>query len=164
MQDVRNTPREKAPFKRRAQARAMKIANLGMRRVLGLPVATPLGGRLMLAYIVGRKTGRVYKQPLSYVKDGDLLLTPGGGNWTDNLRESPSVRLRIRGRDSRATPELVRDQDEVARLLGVITAKNPVAGRFIGLPKGPDGRPQPQALADAIAHGLCIVRWHRAEA
>jgi deazaflavin-dependent oxidoreductase (nitroreductase family) len=156
--------RSKAPLKRRVQARVMNAANIGMRRVLGLPVATPLGGRLMLAYIVGRKTGRLYRQPLSYVRDGEALLTPGGGKWKYNLHESTPVRLRIRGRDRLATPELVRDQAEVARLLDVMAAGNPAASRFIALPKGADGRPEPQALANAIRYGFCIVRWHPAEA
>ena len=28
------------------------------------------------------------------------------------------------------------------------------------LPKQADGSPQPEALAAAIEHGFCIVRWH----
>jgi hypothetical protein len=161
--DVQHTPRSRAPFKRRVQARVMNTANILMRRVLGLPVATPLGGRLMLAYIVGRKTGRLYRQPLSYVRDGEVLLTPGGGKWKYNLHESTPVRLRIRGRDQQATPELVREQDEVLRLLEVMAAGNPAASKFIALPKGPDGKPDPQALANAIKHGFSIVRWHLEE-
>ena len=46
------------PFERRLQASAMRIVNVPMRVVLGLPVATPLGKRLMLASIVGRNTGK----------------------------------------------------------------------------------------------------------
>jgi len=45
------------PLGRRLQASVMRIVNIPMRVVLGLPVATPLGKRLMLAFIVGRKTG-----------------------------------------------------------------------------------------------------------
>jgi hypothetical protein len=146
--------------KRRKQARLMNTLNVPMRRVLGLPIATPLGKRLMLAYIVGRKSGRLYRQPLSYIRDGETLLTPGGGKWKLNLDPAKPVRLRIRGHDVQARPELVRDQDEVVRLLGVMEAANPAAGRFIPLPKGPDGKPEPQPLAQAIKYGFCIVRWH----
>lgn len=53
-----------------------------MRAVLGLPFPTPLGKRLMLVDITGRKTGRHYRQPVSYVRHGDVLLTPGGGKWS----------------------------------------------------------------------------------
>ena len=58
-----------------------------MRFVLGLPVATPLGKRLMLVYTAGRRTGRRYRQPVSYVRDGETLLTPGGDRWKLNLVE-----------------------------------------------------------------------------
>ncbi len=153
----------KGPGRGRAQARVMNALNVPMRRVLGLTVPTPLGKRLMLAYIVGRKSGRLYRQPLSYVRDGDVLLTPGGGKWKLNLDPAKPVRLRIRGRDHQAHPELVRDQDEVSRLMGVMAAATPGSARFIPLPKGPDGRPEPQALAEAIKHGFCIVRWHLGE-
>ena len=66
-------------------ARRMKRVNVPMRLVLGMPFPTPLGGRLMLVYFTGRKTGRPYRQPVSYVRDGDVLLTPGGGKWKLNL-------------------------------------------------------------------------------
>jgi len=162
--DVQRPQPQPQPQRRgRMQARMMNTLNVGMRRVLGLPVATPLGKRLMLAYIVGRKSGRLYRQPLSYVRDGDALLTPGGGRWKLNLDPARPVRLRIRGRDVQARPELVRDPDEVVRLLGVMKAGNPAADRFIPLPKGPDGKPEPQALAQAIKYGFCIVRWHLEE-
>jgi hypothetical protein len=36
----------------------MRVVN-----VLGLPVATPLGKRLMLVFLTGRKTGKQYRQP-----------------------------------------------------------------------------------------------------
>ena len=69
------------PLDRRIQARVMRVMNVPMRAILGLPFPTPLGRRLMLLFLTGRKTGRRYRQPVSYVRDGDTLLTPGGGNW-----------------------------------------------------------------------------------
>ena len=54
------------------------------------------------------------------MQDGETLLTPGGGQWKLNLHNGEPVRLRIRGRDRLARPELVRDQAEVEALIGVI--------------------------------------------
>ena len=65
---------------------AMRIINVPMRRILALPFSTPLSKRLMLLYLTGRHTGRSYRQPVSYVEVGDLLLTPGGGNWISTWR------------------------------------------------------------------------------
>src|SRR5579875_1135623 len=72
----------------------------------------------MLIHYTGRKTGRHYRQPVSYVRDGG------------------PARIRLRGRDVTARPELVRDPAEVERLLGVIAAKNPRAARFVPIHRG----------------------------
>jgi hypothetical protein len=92
-----------------------------------------------------------------------VLLTPGGGRWTLNLGDRRQARIRLRGRDVPARPELVTDHAEVERLLGVIAEKNPRAARFIPIPRRPNGRLDPDALDAALRHGLCVVRWHLAE-
>jgi hypothetical protein len=59
------TDEARPPLARRLQRRAMpavfRVVNVPMRSVLGLPIATPLGKRLMLVYLTGRKTGRHYR-------------------------------------------------------------------------------------------------------
>ena len=147
----------------RRRARIMRAVNVPMRAALSLPFATPLSGNLMLISYTGRKSGKAYRQPVSYVRDGDVLLTPGGGRWTLNLAGGRPARIRLRGRDAPARPELVTDPAEVERLLGVIAEKNPLAARFIPIPRRPDGRLDTDALDAALQHGFCIVRWHLAE-
>ena len=147
----------------RRRARIMRAVNVPMRAVLSLPFATPLSGNLMLISYTGRKSGKAYRQPVSYVRDGNVLLTPGGGRWTLNLADGRPARIRLRGRDAPARPELVTDPAELERLLGVIAEKNPRAARFIPIPRRPDGRLDPDALDAALRHGFCIVRWHLAE-
>jgi len=148
------------PLTRRIQQRAFKVVNVPMRVVLQLPFATPLTNRLMLAYLTGRKTGKTYRQPLSYVRDGEALLTPGGGNWKLNLKPGRPERLKLRGRDVLARPEIVREPDDVERLLAVMEAGNPMASRFVAIPKGPDGRLDRARLEAALRYGFRIVRWH----
>jgi hypothetical protein len=144
----------------RRQARIMKAVNVPMRAVLRLPFATPLSANLMLISYTGVKSGRAYLQPVSYARDGETLLSPGGGRWTLNLKGGRPVRLRLRGRDVPAHADLVSEPAEVERLLGVIAAGNPRAMKFIPLPRQADGRLEPDALAAAIAHGFRIVRWY----
>ena len=114
----------------------------------------------MLISFTGRKTGNAYQQPVSYVQQGDTLLTPGGGRWKLNLREDQPVRIRLRGRDVLAIPELVKDPDEIERLIAVMTAANPSVSAFVGIPKGPDGRLDRSRLETAVRYGFRIVRWH----
>lgn len=153
----------KRPLPRRIQARLMSVLNVPVRALLRLPFSTPLSGRLMLLSYTGRKTGKAYQQPVSYVQQGDTLLTPGGGNWKWNLRDGRPVRIRLRGRDVLARPELIQDPDEIERLLAVMTAANPGVSAFVGIPKGPDGRLDRGRLEAAVSYGFRIVRWHLGE-
>jgi hypothetical protein len=152
--------RTNRPLGRRLQARMMRVINVPMRILLGLRFATPLSGRLMLVFLTGRKTGKSYRQPISYARQGTTLLTPGGGKWKLNLQAGRPERIRLRGRDVLARPELVSDPDEIERLLGVMTAANPRVSTFVGIPKGPDGRLDRGRLQTAVKYGFRIVRWH----
>jgi deazaflavin-dependent oxidoreductase (nitroreductase family) len=137
----------------------MRWANTVVRRVLSLPFPTPASARLMLVTHTGRRTGRRYRQPVSYVRDGDVLLTPGGGRWTRNLRDGEPATIRLRGRDLVARPELVRDPDEVDRLLRLMRDRSPGLASFVPFLErnGPIDRTK---LGTALEYGFCIVRWH----
>lgn len=155
-----NNGHHKPPLLRRIQARAFRVINVPMRAMLGLPFPTPAGRRLMLLRLTGRKTGRTYRQPVSYVRDGETLLTPGGGRWKFNLVEGRAVPIRLRGRDIEAVPEIITDADEVDRLLTVMTASSPMVKRFVAVPQDPDGHFDRSRLQTAIDHGFRVVRWH----
>ncbi len=156
----------------RAAARrrkTMRRVNVIMRVLLSVPFRTPLSSKLMLVTYTGRKTGKRYRQPLSYVIDpatgaGDTLLTPGGGNWTLSLAGGTPVSSRLRGRTVPLRPELVDDPAEVNLLLQRMTQLNPRLVRFVPLPRAEDGTFEIEPLTAAIAHGFCIVRWHRLDA
>jgi hypothetical protein len=148
-----------SPRRRRRQARLMRVVNVPMRRLLRLPFRTPLSRQLMLLTFTGRKSGRTYRQPVSYVPDGDTLLTPAGGRWKLNLHEGEAIRVRLRGRDVLARPEFIRDVDEVERLLHTITAANPRAASFIPW-IGRDRQIDRDQLQAAVDYGFAIIRWH----
>ncbi len=144
---------------RRRQARVMRIVNVPMRRLLRLPFPTPLSRRLMLLSYKGRKTGRSYHQPVSYIADGDTLLSPGGGRWKLNLREAEPVQVRLRGKEVYARPEMIRDPAQVEVLLYKMIAANPRTASFIPFVR-PGGHIDSSELSAAIAHGFSLVRWH----
>ena len=147
----------------RRQAMIFRIVNVPMRRILGLPFRTPLSRNLMLLYLTGRRTGTSYRQPVSYVRHDDTLLTPGGGKWKLNLEPGRPERIRLAGHDIVARPDLVADVDEVDRLLMIMAAANPRTANFIPIPRREDGHFDRDALARAVSYGFRIVRWHLAE-
>jgi hypothetical protein len=156
----------RAAAKRR---KMMRRVNVIMRVLLSIPFRTPLSSRLMLVTYTGRKTGKRYRQPLSYVIDpttasGNVLLTPGGGNWTLSLAGGTPVSSRIRGRSVQLRPELVDKPAEVGELLQQMAELNPALVKFVPLPRAEDGTFEPEPLRAAIAHGFRVVRWHRLDA
>ena len=58
------------PRRGRRQAMMFRIVNVPMRQILALPFRTPLSKNLMLLYLTGRRTGKRYRQPVSYVRHG----------------------------------------------------------------------------------------------
>jgi hypothetical protein len=144
---------------RQAQARFMRVVNVPMRALLSVPFPTPVGSRLMLVYLTGRRSGRHYRQPVSYVRHDNSLLTPGGGRWKLNLADGQAVQLLLRGRKITARPELIRDPDRVEALLRVLVTDNPRAAGFIRIQRSPDGHFDRMALENALRYGFCIVRW-----
>jgi hypothetical protein len=150
--------------RRRRQVMIFRIVNVPMRRILGLPIRTPLSKNLMLVHLTGRRTGKHYRQPVSYVRDGDTLLTPGGGKWKLNLVQGRQEKIRLGGRDILARPDLVADPAEIDRLLMIMTEANPRTAGFIPIPRREDGHFDEAALANAVRHGFRIVRWHLAGA
>ena len=144
----------------RRQATMMRIINVPMRRILALPFSTPLSKRLMLLYLTGRRSGRSYRQPVSYFGVGDSLLTPGGGNWKLNLEPGRPERIRLAGRDLTARPDLIDDLDEIDNALVKMTAMSPRTASFIPIPRQDDGRFDRDGLITAVEHGFRIVRWH----
>jgi deazaflavin-dependent oxidoreductase (nitroreductase family) len=148
------------PPRRRLQARAMRVINVPMRFVLSRSVATPLTRRLMLITYTGRRSGKQYRQPLSYVEHDGALLTPGGGKWKLNLPPGEPVRMRLRGRDVTARPEFIADPDEVEHLLAVMSEANPRVRNFVGIPHDAEGRLDRDRLQTALRYGFRVVRWH----
>jgi deazaflavin-dependent oxidoreductase (nitroreductase family) len=148
----------KRPRARARQARIFRVINVPMRLLLRLPFATPLSHQLMLLSFTGRKTGKRYRQPVSYVADGDTLLTPGGGNWKLNLREDQPIRVRLRGRDVLARPEFIADAEEVERLLRRMREVNPRVTSFVPV-RGPDGEIDRGKVEAAVDHGFRVIRW-----
>jgi F420H(2)-dependent quinone reductase len=68
-----------------------------MRLVLGSRAHRMMSSRLMLLSFTGRRTGRSYTTPVSYVREGTNLLVPGGGAWWKNLT-SGTARVACKGR------------------------------------------------------------------
>jgi deazaflavin-dependent oxidoreductase (nitroreductase family) len=102
----------------------------GKLRTVILPVDKAIskltGGRVVAAGLlpalilttVGRKTGKVYSQPLAYIPDGDdiILVASNWGQahhpgWSANLIANPRAHVRIKGKETAVTAQLTQGEE-----------------------------------------------------
>lgn len=145
---------------RQGQPLSMRFQNGMMRRLLSLPFSTPISKQLLLAEIVGRKSGVPHRVPVSYVREGETLLSPGGGSWKFNLLDGRPAILRVDGKRITATGELIEDPTEVERLLEFMVEKSgPRVLSVTQIERGADGRLDHAQLDAALQRGFRMVRW-----
>jgi deazaflavin-dependent oxidoreductase (nitroreductase family) len=137
--------------------RVVRFFNPFMRFVLGSRAHSMMSSKLMLLSFTGRRTGRSYTTPVSYVREGPDLLVPGGGAWWKNLM-SGNARVRLQGSWYVATPELIREPAALSEILGRMLAANPAIALFTGIRPGPDGRPKAESLERERRRGFVVVR------
>ena len=137
----------------------MRYFNPFMRLVLASRAHPMMSGQLMLLSFTGRRTGRSYTTPVSYVRDGTNLLVPGGGTWWKNLA-SGTARVRLQGTWYVVTPELIREPVALSAVLGRMLAINPAIAVFTGIRPGSDGRPIAESLERERRRGFVVVRLH----
>jgi deazaflavin-dependent oxidoreductase (nitroreductase family) len=129
------------------------------RLVLGSRAHRMMSGRLMLLSFTGRRTGRSYTTPVSYVREGTDLLVPGGGTWWKNLT-SGTARVRLQGKWHVVTPEVIREPVAMSAVLGRMLAINPALAVITGIRPGSDGRPFAESLERERRRGFVVVRLH----
>jgi deazaflavin-dependent oxidoreductase (nitroreductase family) len=117
----------------------------------------------MLLSFTGRKTGRSYVTPVSYVREGSSLLVPGGGAWWKNLGNGRPARVRLRGVWTTVTPELVSEPVALAEIMRRMLAANSAIAMFTGIKPGPHGRPDADALERERQRGFIVVRLQLVE-
>lgn len=76
----------------------------------------------MLITYKGRRSGKEYTTPVSYIEEGDDLLavSPRDHSWWKNLRGGAPVTVRVRGQDLRGLGEAIEDEEGRDGLLSVL--------------------------------------------
>jgi len=119
---------------------------------------------VLLMTFAGRKSGKRYTLPLSFVRVGDALYISTERPWYKNFaaEDGALVKLVLRGEERSGVAHATTDPEEVEDGLRVILSRYPGYGRFIALPVGEDGTPDEAALRRAAKGGraLVTVRLH----
>ncbi len=125
-----------------------------------LIIKSPFHGIMSSKYAIiefsGRKTGRTYKTPVAYVRDGDRLLMSTDSPWYRNLSGGAQVRLRLRGHMVTGTADTVTDPDQSAAILRRLVDAIPSYARPAGLARE-EGHVSDGEISRAVAEGRVSI-------
>ena len=146
-----------------AERLAYSFANVAMRLVLRSPLHALFSEKILLLTITGRKSGRSYAVPVSYVDDGGTLICftcVRWSNWWKNLRGGASVTVRLRGHELVGVAEVATGEDEnVVRKLRAFLERFPGSARRYRVSIDPDRRSDLREVALAVRRrGPIMIR------
>ncbi len=142
---------------RRRNGGAPPWVNRIVRALLRSPLHPLLSGNTLLLTITGRKTGKRYTIPVSYIQDGDMLTCYTASAWWKNLRGGAPATVVLRGKERSGHAEVITDDPQrIAQALTSVFRRVPRDARFSGVRLHHSGQPNPADVARA-ARFLVIV-------
>jgi deazaflavin-dependent oxidoreductase (nitroreductase family) len=130
-----------------------------IRSLLRSPLHFFVSKNMMLMTYTGRRSGKSYTTPMSYLTVGEALYTISSREriWWRNLRGGADVTLRLRGEDVPARVEAIEGHTEVARELFLYLKTAPQLARYMSVTIDSDGIPNSEDVA-RLAHENVVVR------
>jgi hypothetical protein len=118
-----------------------------LNRVMGAVLRSPLHGiasrSVMLITFTGRKSGKTYITPISYLREGDTVTAFSHARWTKNLAGGALVTLNIKNKEYQGRATLVIDDKEtIARELQHFLSRVRSDARFYNVQFDDDGIPK----------------------
>ncbi|HEX2620601.1 MAG TPA: nitroreductase/quinone reductase family protein [Phototrophicaceae bacterium] len=127
----------------------LSVANAVMRFILRSPLHSMVSKNITMITFTGRKSGKIYNVPISYIRDGDLvhIFTDLNGKWWKNLQSGAAVTLLLQGQTLSGKADAVTDQAAVAVVLKDFLERVPRDARVYGITLNENGKMTPE---DAI--------------
>lgn len=129
----------------------MMVMNTVMKTILRSPFHKGMSDRLMILNFTGRKSGKHYSTPVSYIEtEPGKLASFTKAAWYKNMMGGAPVTVRVRGQVRKATATTVTDPLEAARgAQHWVDRYGTDQLQFIGLPNL-DHKPTDEELAAII--------------
>jgi len=147
-------------FGRRLLMNWQKLYNQILISLLHSPLHSLIDKSTILFTLTGRKSGKNYTIPVSYMRDGDtlLMISQREHSWWKNLRGGAQVTLYIQGHTSKASGEVFTDAETVANKLLLFLQHFPGYQRFIHIKLAANGQPENPEAFQRFAQGMVIVQ------
>ena|SRR5437764_34581 len=143
-----------------------KLYNPIVMWLLRSPLHSLVDKNTMLITVTGRKTGKSYTFPVSYIRDGETLLVNSQRNrtWWKNLRDGAPVTIFLQGHVWSARGETFTNTGMAAKILLMILQRMLTYQRLLHVKLDVSGQPENPEALQRLAQGYVIVRlWDMAE-
>ncbi len=114
----------------------------------------------ILITFTGRRSGKKYIVPVSYVRDGDTLfmISQKVHTWWRNLRGGAQVTLYLQGHTLKARGEVFTDAETVANKLLQFLRQFPDYQRLMHMKLAADGQPENPEAFQKFAQSMVIIQ------
>ena len=114
----------------------------------------------ILVTMTGRRSGKKYTVPVSYVRDGDtlLIISQKEHTWWKNLRGGAQVSLFMKGRFLNARGVTFTDTETIANKLLLVLQQFPRYQKRIHIKLDADGQPENPEAFKRFVQDVIIVQ------
>lgn len=144
----------------------MKIPEQVLKRINPLISAllkSPLHGLIskdfMLVTVTGRRSGRSYTRPVTYVREGDTVrcFTSLDTAWWKNLLGGAEVSLRVRGQELRGHAEAIHGEEKrVADALAAFLVRQPGNAAYHDIALDDEGQPDAADVEREVSRAVLV--------
>jgi hypothetical protein len=111
---------------------------------------------MMVLEFHGRKTGKVYTIPVSYLREGDVVIAFTDSPWQRNMVGGAPVTLYLKGKPVSGFAQVVKDRDEVTEGLTRFIRAFHFNARYFGVSFDADGEPIREQVERGSQHHVMI--------
>ena len=128
--------------------------------LLHSPFHSLLDKSTIVITVTGRKSGKTYTMPVSYMRDGDILMmiSRREHNWWKNFRGGIQVMLCLQGRTLKASGEVITDTETVANKLLLYLRQLPGYQRLMHMKLAEDGQPEDPEAFQQFTESMVIIQ------
>lgn len=128
--------------------------------LLHSPLHRLLDEQTLAITVTGRRSGRDYTLPVSYLRDGEnlLVISEKDRTWWKNLRGGAPVTIFLNGRRLQARGEAFVDLESVYKILLVILRTAPTYQRLLHMKLDVLGQPEDFAALKRLAEAHVVIR------
>lgn len=134
--------------------------NKMMTRILRSPLHGMVSKSIMLISVTGRKSGKKYMIPVTYVRDGDLVRCSTNRtmrSWWKNLRGGANVTVWLRGKEVTGHAFVIYDDLEaIAKGIEMMLTAVPSNAKYYNVRMDEEKRPFPEDVAQATQRNVIV--------